>query len=76
MAVFLYLYTMENKEIQALIEENKRLAAELEKLSAEKAQLEEIVSSLKAQMAWFRRKFFGSMSEKHLPLDPLVKLKD
>ena len=72
MAVFLYLYTMENKEIQALIEENKRLAAELEKLSAEKAQLEEIVSSLKAQMAWFRRKFFGSMSEKHLPLDPNV----
>ena len=36
MALFSYLYTMEIKDMQALIEENKRLQAQIEKLSAEK----------------------------------------
>ena len=40
MALFSYLYTMEIKDMQALIEENKRLQAQIEKLSAEKAVLE------------------------------------
>ncbi len=30
------------------------------------------VDDLRAQMAWFRRKIFGSMSEKRLPMDPSV----
>lgn len=34
MALFPYLYIMEAKEIQALFEENKRLQAQVEKLSA------------------------------------------
>ena len=34
MALFLYSYIMETKEIQALFEENKRLLAEVKKLSA------------------------------------------
>lgn len=71
-ALFPYLYTMEEKDIQAIIEENKRLAAQVEKLTAEKAELENTVSSLKSMMAWLRKKLFGSMSEKHLPLDPSV----
>ena len=71
-ALFPYLYTMEAKDIQAIIEENKRLAAQVEKLTAEKAELENTVSSLKSMMAWLRKKLFGSMSEKHLPLDPSV----
>ena len=33
MALFSYLYTMEIKDMQALIEENKRLQAQIEKLS-------------------------------------------
>lgn len=37
-------------------EENKRLAAQVEKLTAEKAELENPVSSLKSMMAWFRKK--------------------
>ena len=41
---------MEIKDIQALIEENKRLAAQVEKLTAEKAELENAVSSLKSMM--------------------------
>lgn len=71
-ALFSYLYTMEVKDIQALIEENKRLAAQVEELTAEKVELENTVSSLKSMMAWFRKKLFGSMSEKNLPLDPSV----
>lgn len=63
---------MEIKDIQALIEENKRLAAQVEKLTAEKAELENAVSSLKSMMEWYRKKLFGKMSEKNLPLDPSV----
>ena len=43
MAPFSYLYIMKIKEIQALIEENKRLQAQVEKLSAEKVELEDAV---------------------------------
>lgn len=39
------------KDIQALIEENKKLAAQVEKLVAEKVELENTVSSLKSMMA-------------------------
>lgn len=70
---------MDIKEIQALLEENKRLAAQVKKLaeenaelSAKKTELENTVSSLQAMMAWFRKKLFGKMSEKHLPLEPSV----
>lgn len=60
------------KDIQALIEENKKLAAQVEKLVAEKVELENTVSSLKSMMDWFRKKLFGKMSEKNLPFDPSV----
>lgn len=71
-ALFSYLYIMGIKDIQALIEENKKLAAQVEKLVAEKVELENTVSSLKSMMDWFRKKLFGKMSEKNLPLDPSV----
>lgn len=71
-ALFSYLYVMEIKDIQSLIEENKKLAAQVEKLIAEKVELENTVSSLKSMMDWFRKKLFGKMSEKNLPLDPSV----
>lgn len=44
----------------------------LKKLIAEKVELENTVSSLKSMMDWFRKKLFGKMSEKNLPLDPSV----
>ena len=62
---------MKIEEIQAPIEENKRLQAQVEKLSAEKVELENAVSSLKSMMEWYRKKLFGKMSEKNLPLDPV-----
>lgn len=63
---------MKTKDMQALIEENKKLAAQVEKLISEKVELENTVSSLKSMMDWFRKKLFGKMSEKNLPLDPSV----
>lgn len=72
MALFSYLSAMEIKDIQALIEENKRLAAQVEKLTAEKVELESAIASLKSMMDWLRKKQFGKMSEKNLPLDPSV----
>ena len=66
-------------EIQRLREQNARLAAMNETLLAEQARLlaqaEEMqaaINNLQSMMAWFRKKLFGSMSEKHLPLDPNV----
>ena len=38
MALFSYLYIMEIKDIQTLIEENKRLSLQVEKLTAEKVE--------------------------------------
>lgn len=46
---------MEIKDIQALVEENKRLAAQVEKLTAEKVELENAVSSLQSMMDWYRK---------------------
>ena len=71
-ALFPYLYIMEAKDIRALVAENKRLAAQVEKLTAEKAGLENTVASMKSMMEWYRKKLFGKMSEKNLPLDPSV----
>lgn len=64
---------METKDIQALLEENRKLAAQVKRLAEEnaelsvkKAELEDTVSSLRAMMAWFRKRLFGKMSEKRL----------
>ena len=66
-------------EIQRLREQNAKLAAMNKTLLAEQARLlaqaEEMqaaINNLQSMMAWFRKKLFGSMSEKHLPLDPNV----
>lgn len=73
-------------EIQRLREENARLAGEVkelraeraemksvnDKLQAENAEMQTVINDLRAMMAWFRKKLFGSMSEKHLPVDPDV----
>ena len=35
-------------------------------------EMQSVIDSLRDTMAWFRKKMFGSMSEKHLPIDPAV----
>ena len=44
--------------------------SEVYKLLKENERLKMLVSSLENQLAWLRKKVFGSMSEKHLPLNP------
>lgn len=44
--------------------------AEVIALQKENEHLKKLVSSLEGQLAWLRKKVFGSMSEKHLPLNP------
>ena len=65
-----------------LEDEQKKLAAaksiisnlEADSLNKQKTidQMQSVIDSLQNMMAWFRKKLFGSMSEKHLPLDPSV----
>ena len=59
-------------ELARLQAENIRLEEESRKLQSEKEQMQGIIDSLQNQMAWFRKKLFGSMSEKKLPLSPSV----
>ncbi len=46
------------------------IEAEVIALQKENERLKQLVSSLEGQLAWLRKKVFGSMSEKHLPLNP------
>lgn len=43
---------------------------EVDKLLKENERLTMLISSLENQLAWLRKKVFGSMSEKRLPLNP------
>ena len=51
-------------------EQEKALLEELEQLRHDKAALISRVSSLEQSLYWLRKKVFGRMSEKKLPLDP------
>ena len=57
---------------ETLLAEQAWLQTERERLQREKDEMQAVIDDLRAQMAWFRKKFFASMSEKHLPLDPNV----
>ena len=59
-------------EVEALRSEKGKLLAEKEQMQREKDEMQTVIDDLRAQMAWFRKKFFASMSEKHLPLDPNI----
>ena len=51
------------EQIKAIIQENERLRKENDVLSGK-------VASLEQSLYWLRKKMFGRMSEKKLPLDP------
>ena len=61
----------ENARLQAVIQQKLdaivALSAERDSLTAKKAELEEALTSLKAQVAWLRRKVFGSSMSEKLP---------
>lgn len=51
------------------------MTSEQEIIAAQAAEIERLrnkVSSLEDQLCWLRKKMFGKMSEKNLPLDPAV----
>lgn len=59
-----------NSEVSSLSSEVSSLSSEKESMGSEITSLNAEISSLKDQLAWLRKKVFGKMSEKHLPLDP------
>lgn len=52
-------------EVRSLQEEGLRKDRKME-------QMQSVIDSLRSMMAYFRKRLFGSMTEKHLPLDPSV----
>ena len=52
--------------------EKTRLEEEGRKLKLEKDKMQGVIDSLQNQMTWLRKKLFGSMSEKRLPMSPSV----
>ncbi len=51
------------------------MATEQEIIATQAAEIERLkrkVSALEDQLYWLRKKMFGKMSEKNLPLDPSV----
>ena len=50
--------------------ENARLKESLAKSSEVIVEKDEKIASLENQLYWLRKKVFGKMSEKHLPIDP------
>ncbi|MBQ5324459.1 MAG: hypothetical protein J6J58_03330, partial [Oscillospiraceae bacterium] len=61
---------IETDVIELTEEQEKALLEEIEKLRQDKAALISRVSSLEQSLYWLRKKVFGRMSEKSLPLDP------
>ena len=58
------------EESRRLKSEKDMLKEESHRLKSEKDKMQEVIDSLQGQMAWLRKKLFGSMSEKRLPLSP------
>ena len=59
-------------ELEKLQAEKVRLEEESRRLKSEKEQMQGVIDSLQNQMAWLRKKLFGSMTEKRLPMSPSV----
>ena len=57
-------------ELARLQEEVKSLQEEGLRKDRKMEQMQSVIDSLRNMMAYFRKRLFGSMSEKHLPLDP------
>ena len=59
-------------ELARLQEEVKSLQEEGLRKDRKMEHMQSVIDSLRNMMAYFRKRLFGSMSEKHLPLDPSV----
>lgn len=61
---------MTEEQIAALLAENEALRKQLSDKDAEIASRDAKIASLQDALLYLRKKVFGKMSEKHLPLDP------
>ena len=59
-------------ELARLQEEVKSLQEEGLRKDRKMEHMQSVIDGLRNMMAYFRKRLFGSMSEKHLPLDPSV----
>ena len=59
------------EQLKAALAEVERLRVVLAEKDAKLANKDEQIRSLQDQLAWLRKKVFGQMTEKHLPIDPL-----
>ena len=71
--------TSKDQEILHLQAELARLHVKVKSLQEEGLkkdrkieEMQSVIDSLRSMMAYFRKRLFGSMTEKHLPLDPSV----
>lgn len=59
------------EQLEAALAEVERLRAALAEKDVKLASKDEQIKSLQDQLLWLRKKVYGHMSEKHLPIDPL-----
>ena len=62
----------ELKQLEAAKSKITTLETAGQKMQGKIDHMQSVIDSLQNMMAWFRKKMFGSMSEKNLPLDPSV----
>ena len=63
-----------DEQLKSALAEVEKLRAALVVKDAALAEKDDEISSLKAQLVWLRKKVFGQMTEKHLPIDPVQLL--
>lgn len=59
------------EQLEAALAEVERLRAALAEKDVKLASKDEQIKSLQDQLLWLRKKVYGHMPEKHLPIDPL-----
>lgn len=59
------------EQLKAALAEVERLRAALAEKDVKLASKDEQIKSLQDQLLWLRKKVYGQMSEKHLPIDSL-----
>lgn len=64
--------SLKDSQIETIQSEKVSLETVKSSLEVARTRLENKVSELERQLEWFRRRIFGKMSEKNLPLDPAV----
>lgn len=60
-------------QVSRLQSDNIKLQSDNVRLESEKSEMQDVINNLRGMMAYFRKRLFGSMTGKHLLLDPAVR---